>query len=444
MKLRRRTADPAAMTDPADGPSSGTFSALVIDAAPPPQNLTAVHYGDWVYVVADLPDGPTLLRSVVKLDADRWLVPGTRVQIAFDRSEADAVHAFEVDWASVAPIRDRLAASDPVLTDPRTARGAALDARRAARVGFGDRPGGVLSRVDQPLMGAPMTGTLSPHPHLDTADWSAAYDRALQEAASSTSNDRRGVAVLVAMRIVLRSIGHHLDGTPAASQVGDAGAGPERSMRGNEAVFAVTVPGQPTRALFVDHFQSPRDKRVTTQPQLYPWLPVVVADDWSGFDVLWDEVGDTMDQVAGIAETHAAANQATVQSVVDAYQGAGGSADPEAGAWAMQAKMQELYGDNPQFQQAQAEAARRRAAASEAPVTDPSATAPASSPAAGSDDAADAAVRQGAAALAAQLDKIPASMRQMVLDQTRQSFDALPPDLRDRYLEVYRSMGVPL
>ncbi len=441
MKLRRHGTDPAADSAHATDPPSRTVSAIVVDAAPPPQNLTARHYGDWVYVVARLDDGPTLLRSVVNLDPDRWLVPGTTVRIGFDPTKADAIHAFEVDWDSVDPIRDRVAAGDPVLTDPRAARQAALDARRSARVGFGDRPGGIVSRVDQPAMGAPMTGTLSPHPRLDTSAWTAACDTALQQATSSPpSGGHRGVVVLVAMRIVLRSVGHRLDGTPAASEHGDPGAGPERSLRGNEAVFAVSLPGRPARALFVEHFQSPRDKRVTTQPQLYPWLPAIVADDWSGFEVVWDEVGDTMEQVAGIAESQMAAKQATADSVMEAYDAGGGSADPGAGAQAMQARMQELYGDNPQFQRAQAEAARLQAAAAGAP---PDADAVAS-PTPATNEGVPEAVRMAAASVAAQLDKMPKPMRQMVIDQTRQSFEVLPPEMRDAYLEAYRSAGVPL
>jgi hypothetical protein len=49
-----------------------------------------------------------------------------------------------------------------------------------------------------------------------------------------------------------------------------------------------------------------------------------------------------------------------------------------------------------------------------------------------------------AASVAAQLDKMPEQMRQVVIDQTRQSFDLLPPQMRDAYLEAYRSAGVPL
>ena len=49
-----------------------------------------------------------------------------------------------------------------------------------------------------------------------------------------------------------------------------------------------------------------------------------------------------------------------------------------------------------------------------------------------------------AASVAAELDKMPKPMRQMVIDQTRQSFEVLPPEMRDAYLEAYRSAGVPL
>ena len=50
-------------------------TATVTAAGAPPQNLTARHYADWVFVVADLGDGPTLWCTVVRLDRDRWLVP---------------------------------------------------------------------------------------------------------------------------------------------------------------------------------------------------------------------------------------------------------------------------------------------------------------------------------------------------------------------------------
>jgi len=46
--------------------------------------------------------------------------------------------------------------------------------------------------------------------------------------------------------------------------------------------------------------------------------------------------------------------------------------------------------------------------------------------------------------LAAQLERIPKSMRKTVVDQTRQGLEALPPEMRDAYIEMYRSMGVPL
>jgi hypothetical protein len=151
-----------------------------------------------------------------------------------------------------------------------------------------------------------------------------------------------------------------------------------------------------------------------------------------------------MEQVAGVAESQLAARQATAQSITDAYHAGGGSADPAAGAMAMQAKMQELYGDNPQFQRAQAEALRRQADAAAGGPPDPAAAAAAAASSGVPEDGVPDAVRMGAATLAAQLDKLPKQMRQMVIDQTRQSFDALPPEMRDAYLEAYRSAGVPI
>jgi hypothetical protein len=180
--------------------------ALVTAAGAPPQNLTARHYADWVFAVADLGSGPTLIRSVVDLDRDRWLVPGMEIPIEVDPGGLDDVHAFKIDWDAVPTIAERVDANDPCLADPRAARAAA----KAAQAGAADHahaPTGPISRLGQPLYGlgqnaiAPSSGM-----SLDTSSWTAECDGAIEHAASAPApaGKKRAVVILAAMRMVFR------------------------------------------------------------------------------------------------------------------------------------------------------------------------------------------------------------------------------------------------
>jgi hypothetical protein len=299
----------------------GTFTATVTAAGAPPQNVIARHYGDWVFVVADLGDGPTLVRSVVPLDRDRWLVPGMQVPIEIDPSKTDSIHAFTIDWDGVPTIEDRVAANDPTLADPRAARRRARELQTSAR-DAAHAPSGLLSRLDQPAFGmgartiAPSSGFST-----DTSSWSAGFDAAVEQARSlpATPGMCRAVVTLAAMRMVFRNIGHHLDGTP--DLVGEANHSTfESAITGNETVLAVTVPGQSPYAVFDKGFKAPRGKPVTRTPNLYPYLPAMVSlTDPQAVEIVWDEVPSQMEQVEEKIDTALDAAAARQQSIVDTY-----------------------------------------------------------------------------------------------------------------------------
>jgi hypothetical protein len=299
--------------------------AIVTACGAPPQNLTARHYADWVFVVADLGSGPTLIRSVVRLDRDRWLVPGMQVPIEVDPGSLDAVHVFKIDWDAVPTIIERVDANDPCLADPRAARAAA----KAAQEGAADHahaPTGPISRLGQPLYGLGQNA-VSPSSGmpLDTSSWTAECDRAIEHAASAQApaGRKRAVVIPAAMRMVFRETGHHWDGSPDLT--GDSNQSSfESSPRGNETVLAVNVPGQPPYAVFEPHFKSPRSRPVYRVPTLYPWLPALVSDANPSeieieIEIVWDEVPDETGRLSEMTETGFARAAERVQTIQSAY-----------------------------------------------------------------------------------------------------------------------------
>jgi hypothetical protein len=263
---------------------------LITDAAPPPQASLSHHWGDWVWAVADLGSGPNLIRSVVEIPTDRWLVPGMRVQMTVHLDKLDHVKPFSVDFDQIPTIEERVAANDPVLADPRAARNAAFAARDAATQPVKGRPAGVLPTVfSNPLVGQAATSSFSPRPHLDTRDWSDSFDQALAALPGATApqGETRALAIPVAMRISMSSTSHNWDGTPAMNADGR----PQHPLHGNQTVLAINVPGRAPYAVFDKHFKSPRDKPMYLNPSLYPFLPARVSDsDPNRVEIVWDEV----------------------------------------------------------------------------------------------------------------------------------------------------------
>jgi hypothetical protein len=256
-------------------PQSLRVAALVVMAGLPPLNKGVKGFGDWVFVVADLGSGPAVIRSVVDLDRDRWLVPGTTVTIDVNPVQLGQARAFTVDWASVAPIRDRVAAGDPALVDPRGARAAAVAARTAAAP---PQPASTGSKRSTPCSG----------PVLEVASWSAACDDAISRTGATVNGKVRAVAIVSAMRMLFSDLTHDGQGRPNP-QLDREMLFYWRKRAGNETVLSINIAGRSPYAVFVPDFDSPADKPATIAPWLYPWLPVVVAPSGT-VDVLWDEV----------------------------------------------------------------------------------------------------------------------------------------------------------
>jgi hypothetical protein len=278
-------------------------SAMIVRAGLAPHNKLVVGYRDWAGVVTDLGSGPTAFWSVIALDRDRWLLPGMRVDIDVDPKKIGGVNCFDVDYATVPAIRDLVAASDPLVTDPRAARRAALTAKEAAnevvptfRTLFG--PGEMFHR--------PQTG-----PATTVDGWSAGCDEAIGRTVSDTgptspAGTTRAVAIVTAMRMRLRDTTRDLFTGQPKPQDGPARGGRFLpASRGNETVLSINVAGQAPWAVFVPDFRSPDHAPATTNPAVYPWLPVTVPTGAPGpVTVLWDEVrrsGHTFGEVPSMS-----------------------------------------------------------------------------------------------------------------------------------------------
>lgn len=256
-------------------------TAMIIRAGLPPANMNVRGWGDWVIAVVDLGRGPVALKAVVELDRDRWLVPGTMVAVNVDPARVSDVRAFQVDWASVPPIQDRVAAGDPTLADPRGARNAAAHAlAQATAVAEPPRGGGIYSR-------GPCSG-----PSLQVASWSESYDRAVAGAASTPVRPGkvRAVVIMSAVRLLFSDLTHDGAGRPNP-QTDHKGLIHWHPKRGTEAVLSVAVPGHPPYPVFVPRLTTPKDKPVNQATWLYPWLPAqVAANDPGKVEILWDEL----------------------------------------------------------------------------------------------------------------------------------------------------------
>lgn len=445
-----------------------TVEATVTDAAAPPHSLVVPHYGDWVWLVADAGGGAANLRSVVPLPKDRWLLPGLRVTIDVDPDKLDRVKPFEIDFDQVPTIEQLVAANDAVVADPRAARAAALAAAKAAPTPA-DAPSGVISRVSsQAWIGTNPAASYVPRPSLDTSSWFEDFDRELAAAPSKPAapGKTRAVAILTAIRMEMRSIEHNLDGSPAVDR---ENPGPQRSIRGNDTVLTVSVPGGSPYAVLIRHFKSPRSKPVNLDPTLYPWLPVEVSlTDPNDVQVVWDEVPERMAKVGQLMQEQVDARAAQIQEL---QQGTGmpapnladgtgteqaaqaardladqGGMPPEAAAMLRDAGRQMgrankhvPAGLQGAIDDAMRLAAQQMSSAAQLAAAPP----PSSAPPISADQFHQMAVNS-AQMMAASIVATPAAYRQMKIDAVRAGMAQLPPETRDACVAIYREAGVDL
>ncbi|HEY1485262.1 MAG TPA: hypothetical protein VGF84_04095 [Micromonosporaceae bacterium] len=277
-------------------------TALVCRAGLRPLNKSMAGYGDWTTVVTDIGNGPVRITSMVNLDRDRWLLPGSHVTIDLAPERVGEARSYTLEWDSVPPIQDRVAANDPVVTEPR----AAIAAAEAAMASAG--------RI-RPM---PPGKTYVPrsYPVHNLSAWTAACDEAIAATATQPAPPGRArvVAIVVGLRLLMRHENRDIFGnrlTGGGEQNLRQGTQYRRPLGGTEAVFALTAPGRAPRAVFVPKFAAPSAKDVSVQPTIYPFLPATVAADGSGpVEIRWDEVLDLRAQTGqytGRAHQQAAA-----------------------------------------------------------------------------------------------------------------------------------------
>lgn len=283
-------------------------TALVCRAGIPSLNMTTSSYGDWTTVVTDIGNGPVRITSIVNLDRDRWLLPGSRVTIDLAPERIGSAHSYKVEWDSVPPIQDRIAANDPVVTDPRAAMAAADAAMEGAGLVRPMPPGKSYLPRSYPIR--------------NLSRWSAGCDEAIAATASQPAPPGvvRVVAILVGIRLLMRYENRDIFGNrPMEAQSFKQGTQYRRPFGSTEAAFALAAPGRPSRAVFVSKFKAPSTKDLSVQPAIYPFLPAAVPADGSGsVEILWDEVLDVRQQTgqyfARARQEEANAFQAEMQS----------------------------------------------------------------------------------------------------------------------------------
>ena len=259
--------------------------------------------------------GPSrqVLEAKLRLDKERWLVPGMDVDVLLSQDRT----RFDVNWDTVPTIEERVAANDPTLADPAGA------ARKVAHaLGY--------TQAD--------TGTSR----------AGHFEAALQEAARQTPppGKVRAVVMVVAMRGAMAGAsGPNLIGSSEVSfQLRSA------------AVLSVNVPGRAPYAVYLRKFRFPRKSRTDYTGAGYPAL--VSESDPNDIEILWDEVpsahsqlSDRMASSMALAESRQAAlteqwQAALGQAGADA---AGSGMSPEGGqafAGAMAPEMRKLAADS--------------------------------------------------------------------------------------------------
>jgi hypothetical protein len=249
-----------------------------------------------VSVLVDPGARQRVLEAELRLDKERWLVPGMEVEVlvSHDRTK------FDVDWESVPTIEERVAANDSTLADPR-------DALRKVAHALG------YTQAD--------TGTSR----------AELFEAALQKAAHEVppAGKVRAVVVVVGVR-----------GAMAGASGPNLIGGSEVSMQlRSAAVLSVHIPGRAPYAVYVRKFKFPRKSRTDYTGAGYPAL--VSESDPNDVEILWDEVpsaesqvSDRMASSAALAQSRRAAMTEKWQSALDhaGADSAGRGMSPEGGA----------------------------------------------------------------------------------------------------------------
>lgn len=286
-------------------------TALVVSADQRPEGggpATGV-----VRILVNPGPGQQVLEAKLRLDKERWLVPGMDVEVLLSADRAK----FEVDWDRVSTIEERVAANDPTLADP-----AGATRKVAHALGYTQADTGT-SRAEH-------------------------FEAALQEAARQTPppGKVRAVVMVVAMRGAMAGAsGPNLVGSSEVSfQLRSA------------AVVSVSVPGRAPYAVYLRKLRFPRKSRTDYTGAGYPAL--ISESDPNDIEILWDEVPSVQSQLSdrmassmSLAESRQAALTEQWQAALGqaGADPAGGGMTPEGGqafASAMGPEMRKLAADS--------------------------------------------------------------------------------------------------
>ncbi len=259
----------------------GQFSAMVVRAMAPPVSRFPGKTNDWVCVVFDMGAGPMQVRTLEKLDKDRWLVPGSTVSVTVDPNEKHLlIHPFALDWDSVKPINERVAAQDATLVDTVASRQAAQKARETSNKTFSD------PYYEGPLMLTDAVGA-SITPFEDVM--------AQAKTAAAPGGMVRAVVVVAALRHKIKLENNRTgQGTLESDHFPPQRYFEDGSRKGNPAVVSVYIPDRSPYAVYLDSFPYPQGK------DWHSYLPAVVSPDKpSDIKILWDEVRVTPDAPEG-------------------------------------------------------------------------------------------------------------------------------------------------
>ena len=254
-----------------------------------------------------------MLEAKLRLDKERWLVPGMDVEVLLSKDRT----RFDVDWDGVPTIEERVAANDPTLADPAGA------ARKVAHaLGYTQADTGT-SRAEH-------------------------FEAALEEAARQTPppGKVRAVVMVVAMRGAMGG----------ASGPNEIGSDEVSFQLRSAAVLSVNVPGRAPYAVYLRKFRFPRKSRTDYTGAGYPAL--VSESDPNDIEILWDEVPSVESQLSdriassmALAESRQAAMTEPWQTALGqaGADAAGGGMSPEGGAafaGAMAPEMRKLAADS--------------------------------------------------------------------------------------------------
>jgi hypothetical protein len=252
-------------------------TALVVAADAPIDNASWLsrgrHYDGNVRILIDEGPEPIYVARRFRLDEDHWLVRGMEVPVKIDPERPGE---FEIDWAGVPSIEERVAANDPVLADPRGARRRVTEALEAVGVAgpkhLGPLPDGigdVLARGEE-------------------AGRAASPDRFaehLERAAREPAPPGKTRAVALVSAITASVVPRQPDG----------GGGTDITTSGKrKTVLAVNVPGRDPYAVLMRKLKHPRMRADVAGSG----LPALVSNtDPNDVEILWEELPPVLDQV---------------------------------------------------------------------------------------------------------------------------------------------------